>query len=339
MLLIFCSTRSEALPLCTGKFPNPITDICWSCLFPITIGSTPIVRSPQEKDRTWGNADTENPKSPFCACSSLGINIGFWEPIGLVDASLHRDCFVNLGGMEIPLSHGLHADGKVGASDPTDNHAFLWAHYYRYLPLTFLPFLNFATCKDTGDLDIGWLTELDPSWNDEGLSAILAPDEWLRSWITATSVSPSLSALSCAFNPDLSYWCMGNHGSTFPLHGEVQENVSLTRSSALIAERLVFKIHHYALIQDSGLSADRLQATCHPQHSPYLIKSRYRFQMLYPISDHSPRLNHSCHTFGGGILDLEQGIHDWDSAHHSAYGPGNFGYLIWRKRNCCLSLI
>ena len=23
---------------CVGKFANPITDICWSCLFPITIG-------------------------------------------------------------------------------------------------------------------------------------------------------------------------------------------------------------------------------------------------------------------------------------------------------------
>ncbi|WP_234000704.1 TraU family protein, partial [Erythrobacter sp. HI0019] len=23
---------------CTGSFVNPITDICWSCLFPISIG-------------------------------------------------------------------------------------------------------------------------------------------------------------------------------------------------------------------------------------------------------------------------------------------------------------
>ena len=24
---------------CTGRFPNPITDICWSCILPISIGS------------------------------------------------------------------------------------------------------------------------------------------------------------------------------------------------------------------------------------------------------------------------------------------------------------
>jgi conjugal transfer pilus assembly protein TraU len=27
---------------CTGHFVNPITDICWSCLFPISIGGLKI---------------------------------------------------------------------------------------------------------------------------------------------------------------------------------------------------------------------------------------------------------------------------------------------------------
>ena len=27
---------------CTGSFVNPITDICWSCLFPISIGGLDI---------------------------------------------------------------------------------------------------------------------------------------------------------------------------------------------------------------------------------------------------------------------------------------------------------
>ena len=27
---------------CTGKFVNPITDICWSCLFPISVGGLEI---------------------------------------------------------------------------------------------------------------------------------------------------------------------------------------------------------------------------------------------------------------------------------------------------------
>ncbi|PIW55524.1 MAG: conjugal transfer protein, partial [Sphingomonadales bacterium CG12_big_fil_rev_8_21_14_0_65_65_10] len=27
---------------CTGSFVNPITDICWSCLFPISVGGLEI---------------------------------------------------------------------------------------------------------------------------------------------------------------------------------------------------------------------------------------------------------------------------------------------------------
>ncbi|MGH6977792.1 MAG: hypothetical protein ACRED4_00630, partial [Brevundimonas sp.] len=25
-------------PTCSGRFVNPITDVCWSCLFPLTLG-------------------------------------------------------------------------------------------------------------------------------------------------------------------------------------------------------------------------------------------------------------------------------------------------------------
>ena len=27
---------------CTGKFPNPITDICWSCILPLSIGGVTL---------------------------------------------------------------------------------------------------------------------------------------------------------------------------------------------------------------------------------------------------------------------------------------------------------
>jgi hypothetical protein len=30
--------RAAGVGTCTGQFPNPITDICWSCILPISIG-------------------------------------------------------------------------------------------------------------------------------------------------------------------------------------------------------------------------------------------------------------------------------------------------------------
>ena len=39
VVLITVPGMSAGVATCTGKFPNPITDICWSCILPISIGS------------------------------------------------------------------------------------------------------------------------------------------------------------------------------------------------------------------------------------------------------------------------------------------------------------
>lgn len=63
---------------CTGKFANPITDICWSCILPISIGAARVA--------TIGQEDIENPASPLCVCPGfpirIGVSIGFWERRG-----------------------------------------------------------------------------------------------------------------------------------------------------------------------------------------------------------------------------------------------------------------
>jgi conjugal transfer pilus assembly protein TraU len=57
------SIASDSLT-CTGKFPNPITDICWSCILPISIGSATIANFD-------GQEDIAHPSSPVCSC---GVN-------------------------------------------------------------------------------------------------------------------------------------------------------------------------------------------------------------------------------------------------------------------------
>ena len=50
---------AQASSACKGHFINPITDVCWNCLFPLTIGKSKIVNSDYP--------DTENPKLPVCS--------------------------------------------------------------------------------------------------------------------------------------------------------------------------------------------------------------------------------------------------------------------------------
>ena len=130
IFLIFFSLETQA-KTCTGRMINPVTDICWECIFPITIGSAPLV--------SGSKPDTINPPNPICICPGkiaglpqVGITIGLWEGVRLVDVTKAPFCFVNLGGIEI----GSDLLGVSSGGDPengTDNSSATWhSHFYYY---------------------------------------------------------------------------------------------------------------------------------------------------------------------------------------------------------------
>ena len=57
---------------------------------------------------------------------------------------------------------------------------------------------------------------------------------------------------------------------------------------------------------------------------PIIRKSMYRYQMTYPI----PEL-FSCKRIG-------QTEALWQAGREFPYKGEDFGYLVWRKRDCCL---
>ena len=91
LLLLLCSWKAEAS--CEGRFLNPITDVSWKCMFPITIGNVPLMP---------GSNDTRNPDIPVCFCRRgdvplvPGISIGFWEPIRVIEVTRTPYCLVSL---------------------------------------------------------------------------------------------------------------------------------------------------------------------------------------------------------------------------------------------------
>ena len=70
-----------ATATCTGRFANPITDICWSCMLPLRFGGMDLLSLDSE--------DTPNPGgSPVCICPSqlrIGFKVSFWEPVRRVE--------------------------------------------------------------------------------------------------------------------------------------------------------------------------------------------------------------------------------------------------------------
>ena len=83
-----------------GRWVNPISDVCWKCLFPMTLGSIQLA--------SGAHPDTPNPASPIQLCPygilyRLGLAIGFWEPLAMTDVTREPGVMVNMGGFKIDL--------------------------------------------------------------------------------------------------------------------------------------------------------------------------------------------------------------------------------------------
>lgn len=308
--------------LCTGHFANPLTDVCWRCLLPITLGDTRVLKGDQP--------DTANPSSPICACPStsvglrIGISTGYWEPMALVDVTRHPYCLVNLGG--VALTEHPSSSGEVDSSDPSQGGSFYYVHWYKFPLLYWLNVLTDGLCVEKGDFDIAYLTELDPTWHDDELTFLMHPEAALFASLPAQAACSADSLASMAGLPlDHLFWCAGSQGTMYPLNGFVQEHVGGVQASLLLAERMAYKLHREGLLWDSV--PENAPALCTQYPSPILPKSRYRYQMVNPIPT-AQGGEDGCHAFGHSTTL-------WESLHEYPVKGEDFGYLIWRKRNCC----
>ena len=152
-ILLFFSLvpQVHADPSCEGRFVNPITDVCWRCIFPLSLGSVQVGKGDLP--------DTSNPGSPLQLCPAPpplfvrpGLAIGYWEPMAMTDVSRSPGCMVNLGGFSINL--GKTGMGTARKDDKQVNGAFYHVHWYKY-PLTYwLNIITSAGCLEGYSLSV-----------------------------------------------------------------------------------------------------------------------------------------------------------------------------------------
>lgn len=308
LLFITCPTFAS---ICMGHVVNPIKDVCWRCLFPVSIGDSQVLGSHL--------SDPANAKSPIGVCHSrIGLNIGYWEPTALVEITDTPYCLVNLGGHHLHLGLKSERGGRqvVGQGE---QHAFFHVHWYKYPLIAWLNLITSAGCHQGGDFDIAYLTELDPTWHDSEMSFVLNPEAALfGNPITASSCAADAVSSTIQNNPkDSLFWCAGSQGSLYPLTGHVNAPLSPVQTALLLAERLNFKMHREWLISDSNPNHP-----CREHHYPVMPKSRYRYEMVNQVADGG-------HCYPTGHSTLE-----WEAFKIKPQSPNQYGFLVWRKRNC-----
>lgn len=318
-LLLSLSLASPAVAKCNARFLNPITEVCWDCIFPISIGALSLFNN---------RPDTKNQAFPLCLCWTgilprIGLSIGLWEPARLVDVANEAGCFVNIG---FDMDFGLFANGTstVTAANGADTGSSWQAHYYYYPLISWLGTVVDGLCLESTVFDVAYISEIDPLWNNVELNNLLNPEAILF----ANPIAQSACAAECVqassgkLSMDALFWCNGCQGAVYPIAGEVNNSYGGVMASQSVATRLQARMHRLLLARKTASS----RAQCSPSLAPIINKSQYRMQLTRPTAKTGGR--YACAPIGSSTQFIDSGA-------EYPFGGESFGWLIWRKRNCC----
>ena len=313
----------EAAAACRGRFANPITDICWSCIFPLKLGGFDLATFNQE---SWNTGIDDF----VCACPgpppTIGVTAGFWEPVRMVEVVAEEYCFPSLGGIKLDPGLPAHDPGDARHNARASSHLrSRHAHWYVNPVLYWLQVMFDNSCIERQDLDIAFMTELDPSWDDPELGLIVSPETALIANPAAIlACSADCVAAAAGFPLQSLWWCAGCDGVRPPLTGYAGSNSDPLQDSTLFAQRLADKLHR------SGATRSRHgnRGLCGPFFAPY-NKRQYKFSMIWP----NPTVKSNsrcCNPFGRPASFWGIGVNTTTEQ--------NQVYMLYRKIDCCMSV-
>jgi conjugal transfer pilus assembly protein TraU len=307
---------------CKGTPINPITDVCWNCMFPVQIGSN-----------SFGNGDGAAPGAtmpPMCVCPSTsgvttGLSVGFYEISRAIETVKDPYCFPFWGtGLDMGVNGYLQSgSGQTTSTSATD---FSVQQVHEWI-VPFTDLLNMFTdfpCLDHSAQDIGYMSEPDPTWQDDTLSFILNPEALLfgNPVTQLACVADSVSA-TVSTPIDALFWCAGSWGGMYPLDGS-STNGNATNANAQLASRMLFKLSRESLLFDTAINY------CHKEGdlTPIMVKSHYRLQIARPQR-------------GIDCIPIGRPSMIWGAMKNPAWGTtsnsaDNFLWIIPKARTCCV---
>ena len=293
----------SSLSATDGKFINPVTDVCWECVFPIKIGISDI---------------------PFCFCTGIpprpGIPMTFWEPCKLIDVTRHAYKMLGLGGISIG-SETIKNRGTV-ASEEHGSNSFYHVHFYSYPVFEILKIFTDIECIEKGDLTAQYLSELDPTWANDSLSLLVNAEAALFSSRPAQAAcAADCIGSNLGKSLDKLFWCAGCQGSLYPFTGHVSHHVGALQASSLLMHRVIAKLHRCRLLR--GYEDTNF---CEQTPMPIIKKSLYKTQLVYPVS----QTKGECHPIGkSDVL--------WGTGKAFPVKGEDFVFFLWVKKHYCLS--
>lgn len=330
LLLVLISGGSAAQsdvaigPACRGSFPNLITDICYDCMFPISLAGNLM---------SFGVSGDDYPTSangsPVCLClSSLaaGIPLSFWEPAFMVDVTNKPGCMPLLGGVDISppynaLEYGAEKRNAAVAKS-TQKSAFMHANEYVNPVMTALGVVSDSPCLDKRGFDVPYISWADPTWNDDALAMILTPYGYAFAGIPSVAAEMPDAILATFGFPSASlFWVAGSWGPMYPVTGNVAVANSPEQVAHLLVARLFAKLHAAGVMQSTA--GQGALESCGALGVPEFLmdKRQYKTNRTFPWPDNM------CTPIGRPLMLQEKGA--------ARPQDKDYGYFIFRKKDCC----
>ncbi len=301
---------------CRGSFINVIKDIRWDAMFPVEIAGIEI-KSPSE---------LKNPDKigqVVCVCKKsnkvvLGITVSYWAPTRFVETTKIPFCFPILGGLKL---NNPNQGTKVGGEE-TDTPATKQSAHWYVMPIWHMMdlFLD-VPCLPVEGFDLAYITEVDPTWNNDSVGFILNPEALLVANPVAQMACMADSVASTADYPlDQLFWCMGAWNNPYPMTGTVSES-NYIKGNVSLASRMIYKMNRELIHWDTAVDI------CGAQITPFWIKTHYKMHMVKPTRSEPMYIGRP------SIL--------WETGKNMPYGtqsnsPDNFGYMMFQRVKCCL---
>lgn len=326
-------------------FGEQIMRTCWECFFPLTIFGIPLGGSTSD-------LPDDRVKSPICLCPgrsgypSIGFTLGWWSPRYALEFVRQPWCMPSLAGLQ--LGSGGSGDGGLGigvpigrwggAGDVTDDNVSTYYNFHSYkFPVDYLVgyLSDFACSKATSTgIDIAFMSEFDPSWNNDDLALWTGPEAKIFAAPWAV-VACSVDAVASTLNKPMRslYYCAGSWGVIFPMSGHETSNSDMPRSVSLLAARAMAKQHRFGIYRrtygNKSICADTMAFT--------LQKQQYRLQMTFPsVEKSNARMGRS----GSGSSNhwIGASSFEWGGEWSTLPGQEDYIYLGWGYNDCCVTL-
>ncbi len=324
--LFFLSTSVLALNCKdSGVFTGGkmMAGICWDCFFPMEFSGISM-------DAPNGEGSGGKPPGSYngaaCVCTddlgipAPGLHIGMWDITHAIETVTTPYCSPFLGGTNLSGSTRMAVGGDINGGEP-DN-AFLHLHVWTFPVAQVLQMFAGVNCNPGNllEVDMSYISEPDPLWNDEILTTMIQPESLIFSTIVSQlACVGECAAMYVSDNVNLAPWCVGCWGGAYPSTGFDVVGSDLLKLSSILAVKSINAMHRRFLLHKTYGS----DAMCSSYLFPSLLKEQYRLGYVFPGVEGT-----SNHEMGSPTIT-------WGSGMTRPDASGQSVQVLYRYKDCC----